>query len=340
MRFDLRDDRRLMKTRSWVASSFRYATLLAKTTDEDDGWRWKWKLKFFVKKAIITIIVLVILGGALLAFFLWQDWRKDISGELLELDDFAPKRAVIGLSTEGRIIETYTYGNGETRLVFVGGIHGGYEWNSILLAYKFIDYLDANPEIIPRNLSITVIPSANPDGLYKIIGKEGRFAIVDIPAGVATAPGRFNANEVDLNRNFDCKWKPESVWREQLVSAGTAPFSEPEAQALRDFVLENNPTAVIFWHSQSNAVYASECYNGILPETLDIMNAYSEASGYPAIESFDNYEVTGDAEGWLASINIPAITVELQTHETIEWEQNLAGIKALFEYYGEEVEKL
>ena len=63
------------------------------------------------------------------------------------------------------------------------------------------------------------------------------------------------------------------------------------------------------------------------------MNAYSKASGYPAVKSFDAYAVTGDAEGWLASINIPAITVELQTHETIEWERNLSGIKALFEYY-------
>jgi len=42
---------------------------------------------------------------------------------------------------------------------------------------------------------------------------------------------------------------------------------------------------------------------------------------------------TGDAEGWLASINIPAITVELKTRDTTEWNQNLAGIKAIFGYY-------
>ncbi|MCK4918728.1 MAG: hypothetical protein KAS02_03010, partial [Candidatus Pacebacteria bacterium] len=117
------------------------------------------------------------------------------------------------------------------------------------------------------------------------------------------------------------------------VSAGTSPFSEPEAQAIRDFVLENNPQAVIFWHSQANAVYASECENGVLPETLDIMNTYAKASDYKAISSFDAYEVTGDAEGWLASINIPAITVELEDHESIDWKRNLAGVKALLEYY-------
>ncbi|MDO8601780.1 MAG: hypothetical protein Q7R62_01445, partial [bacterium] len=81
------------------------------------------------------------------------------------------------------------------------------------------------------------------------------------------------------------------------------------------------------------AVYASECNNGILPKTLEIMNVYARAAGYRSINVFDAYKITGDAEGWLASIGIPAITVELTTHETVEWEKNLAGIKALFEYY-------
>ena len=198
-----------------------------------------------------------------------------------------------------------------------------------------MDYLEKNPAAIPKNLTIAVVPSANPDGVYKVIGKEGRFTEEDAKSlPEEKAPGRFNANKVDLNRNFDCKWKPEGVWKGNVVSAGAEPFSEPEARALRNFVLKNNPSAVIFWHSQSNAVYASECEAGILPETLNIMNAYSKASGYPAVKSFTSYEVTGDAEGWLASIGIPAITIELKTHDTVEWDRNLTGIKAIFNYYG------
>jgi predicted deacylase len=140
---------------------------------------------------------------------------------------------------------------------------------------------------------------------------------------------------VDLNRNFDCNWKAEGVWRGNVVSAGSKPFSEPEAVAIRDFVLETKPRAVIFWHSQANAVYPAECGGDILRETRDIMNAYAGAAGYRALESFDAYEVTGSADGWLALQGIPALTVELETHETIEWERNVAGMKALFEYYGQ-----
>lgn len=283
-----------------------------------------------IKRLVIIILVLVAIGGGLSALQLYKTPQEIV----LTPQQVGPKTEVIGASVEGRSIISYTFGTGEKQLLFVGGMHGGYEWNSVLLAYQFIEYLEQYPDWVPRTLTVTVIPSLNPDGVYAVTGKEGRFSAADAPADKqATAIGRFNAHGVDLNRNFDCKWKPESMWQGKTVSAGSSSFSEPETQALRNFVLQHDPDAVIFWHSKANAVYASECEEGILPGTLDVMQAYARASGYPSIDSFDAYEITGDAEGWLASIHIPAITVELETHETIEWEQNQAGIKALFDLY-------
>lgn len=245
-----------------------------------------------------------------------------------------PAVETIGTSVEGRTISAYTFGTGETHLLFVGGIHGGYEWNSSLLAYEFIEYVQTNPDTIPEHLTVSVIPDLNPDGTFAVTGTEGKFgadAITD--PGTRMAEARFNARAVDLNRNFGCKWQPESSWRGNTVSAGTAAFSEPEAQALRDYVLTSVPDAVVFWHSQANNVYASECEEGVLLETLALMNAYANAGSYGAVPVFDAYPITGDAEGWLASIGIPAITVELESFRSIEWERNLAGIKALFAHY-------
>lgn len=291
--------------------------------------------RFFVKRTIIISIIFIIFVLCSLIYFIFYNKTEPTPkiSVVPILTNLEPKYSIIGKSVEGRLIEAFTYGNGKTHLIFVGGIHGGYEWNSVLLAYQFIDYLNANTELIQKNMTVTVIPSANPDGVYKIIGKEGRFAITDVPTGVSAIPGRLNANDVDLNRNFDCKWQTESIWKNNAVSAGSAVFSEPETRAIRDYILKDNPVAVIFWHSMSGSVFASKCKNGILPETLNIMNVYAKASGYLAVKTFDSYAVTGDSEGWLASINIPAITVELKTHETVEWERNLAGIKALFNYY-------
>lgn len=242
----------------------------------------------------------------------------------------------IGNSVEGRSIEAYAIGTGETNLLFVGGMHGGYEWNSILLAYEMIDHLRANPDLIPDNITVHIIPDLNPDGLFLATGLEGKFAATDISNNDmhSTGLGRMNAHDVDLNRNFDCKWAPQSTWRGSIVSAGSAAFSEPEAQALRDYVTHISPKAVVFWHSQANNVYASECENGVLPETLALMNAYSAAGGYGAVPVFDAYPITGDAEGWLASIGIPSVTVELGTRTSIEWNQNLAGMNAILNIYG------
>lgn len=287
---------------------------------------------FFSRRTLITLFIAVLLGVGIFAVVRFRAQAPSLPQAPEDVGGFT--QTTIGTSVEGRVIDAYTYGEGGAHLLFVGGIHGGYEWNSVLLAYQFIDYIEENPSIVPNGLSITVIPSANPDGVYKVVGKEGRFTSADVSiAQDILASGRFNARGVDLNRNFNCKWKPESTWRSQTVSAGTSAFSEPEAAALRDFILKNTPDAVVFWHSQSNAVYASECEAGILPKTLEVMYAYANASGYPAVASFDAYEITGDAEGWLASINIPAVTVELSTHETIEWEKNLAGARALFSLF-------
>jgi g-D-glutamyl-meso-diaminopimelate peptidase len=294
------------------------------------------------KKLILGAIgAVLVIAGLLYAGFRTKTVYQPLDTPLVEtpiepvVETPISNIEVIGTSVEGRSLQAFTYGTGDTHLVFVGGIHGGYEWNSVLLSYELIDYLEENPEALPETLRVTVIPSANPDGVYKVIGKEGRFALEDVPSTVQkVGTGRFNANNVDLNRNFACKWKPDSMWRGNVVSAGTSAFSEPEAFALKNFVTTHTPDAVIFYHSQSNAVYASECENGILPETHSLMNTYATASGYPAVDTFDAYEVTGDAEGWLASIQIPAITVELKTHETIEWDRNLAGVKALFASYG------
>lgn len=253
------------------------------------------------------------------------------------VEEDAPSTVVFGTSVEGRDIVAHNFGEGETNILLVGGIHGGYEWNTILLAYRFIDYFKENSESIPENISVTVIPVLNPDGLEQVVGSATRFEPSDVPDSFeATVSGRFNANDVDLNRNFSCRWQAAANWQSREVGAGDEPFSEPETKALRDYVIEHEPEAAVFWHSQAGAVFASECNDGILPKTIDIMNAFAEASGYPAQRSFGAYPITGSAESWFSSLGIPTLMVELTTHKAIEWEKNLSGMKALFEYYGKE----
>jgi hypothetical protein len=237
---------------------------------------------------------------------------------------------IIGTSVGGHDITAYHYGTGTKEVLFVGGIHGGYEWNTSLLAYELMDYLTQNPQAIPQDIKVTVIPVLNPDGLSKVVADPlARFAAADITASQAVQiSGRTNANNVDLNRNFDCDWKSEGTWRSAKVSGGAAPFSEPESIAFKNYIEEGMPTGVVFWFSSAGGVYASSCGDATPAGMAELTETYAEASGYPAHDDFTSYAVTGDVTNWLAKIGVPSISVLLTDHENTEWAKNWRGIQA------------
>lgn len=245
-------------------------------------------------------------------------------------------QTVIGTSTHKFPIVAYHFGSGTKEILMIGGIHGGYEWNTALLAYEMIDYLKANPTAIPENVTVTIIPVLNPDGLAKVTGSYQKFSESDVDTSTnILTEGRFNDNKVDLNRNFDCDWKAKGAWQTKVVSGGTAPFSEPESKALKNYIDTHAITAAVAWFSQAGGVFASNCHTGVLPETTAIMQHYADGSGYPAHQSFDFYATTGDVVNWLAKKKIPAISVLLTNHTDTEFEKNKKGLASLLTYYRE-----
>jgi len=302
-----------------------------------------------MKNLIIGLVVLAVVGVG--GYFLYQ-YISGFSGGATVNEGATPStneepatttpedttKTVIGTSAGGAAITAYHYygtsTTTDTELLFVGGIHGGYEWNTALVAYELMDYLEKNPSSIPQNIKVTVIPVVNPDGLSKVVGTTSRFTPADVSTSEAVQiSGRFNANTVDLNRNFDCDWQAEGTWKTTTVSGGTAAFSEPESKAVKAYIEAHMPTAVVVWYSAAGGVFASSCHNGVLAETKTLTQKYADASGYPAFQSFNFYEITGDMVNWLAKQKIPAISVLLTTHTSTEWEKNKKGIEALFKYY-------
>lgn len=236
--------------------------------------------------------------------------------------------SMIGTSTDGHPIMAYHFGTGPKEIIFIGGIHGGYSWSTNLLAYELIDQLNREPRAVPNNLTITIIPTLNPDGLMTTTGTTSRFNASDVREANRIA-GRFNGNDVDLNRNFDCEWAKTSNWQNRTVSGGDAPFSENEARALRDYVTTHRPVAVVTWYSAEGAVYASQCGDMSVPLTTELVTAYANASGYTAKTDFDAYAITGDLMNWLAKENIAAVSVLLSSHTATEWEKNWSGVQAI-----------
>ncbi len=241
----------------------------------------------------------------------------------------------IGTSVDGAAITAYHFGTGDTEILLVGGVHGGYSWNTALLGYQLVDYFDANPSLVPENVTLTIIPVMNPDGLKNTVGTVGRFspaAANGLTEAIRVA-GRFNTNDVDLNRNFDCEWSKTSSWQNRTVSGGEAPFSEPEAAALRDYIETNKPAASVVWFSAEGKVYLSACGGRPSEASGKLANVFGAAAKYPVAEEFNAYAITGDMVNWMAKQNIPAISVLLTDHTNTEFEKNKAGVEALLKSY-------
>lgn len=245
-----------------------------------------------------------------------------------------PEESVLGKSVDGREIRALRFGRGPEAVVLYGGIHGGYEWNTVALAQSLVGFFEAEPEEVPAGVSLYIIPCLNPDGLAAV-SKEG--ALKEGPPldasdlkGVETSIGRFNARGVDLNRNWDARWEPTSQWRSVEVDAGSRPFSEPETRALRDFVLSLKPAVVVSFHSAANGIYYSGKRDQWEPARR-MAQLYSEASGYPIPQGrgLVGYRITGASGGYFYEQGIPEITIELAGRKSPEFERNLAGVRAL-----------
>ncbi|MCA9365988.1 hypothetical protein KC722_00225 [Candidatus Kaiserbacteria bacterium] len=243
-----------------------------------------------------------------------------------------PTETKIGTSVEGNDIMAYHYGTGEKELVLVGGVHGAYAGNTTLLMNEMRTYFAADGRL-PADIRLTIIPALNPDGIEAVYGSPELSESVTLKENNATVAGRFNANKVDLNRNFDCDWKATGVWRNQTVSGGSSAFSEPESQAIRDYVMAHKPAAVVVWFSAEGKVYPSACSGAPSTVSTKLASTFAEAADYPVESSFDAYVVNGDMVNWLAKENIPAISVLLTDYETTELSQNLDGVKAVISTY-------
>lgn len=221
---------------------------------------------------------------------------------------------VIGYSVQGRPLEVFRFGYGSRNKLILAAIHGGYEWNTYDLANQLMDTLLETPGLVPPDQALYILPLLNPDGYARSLG----------------IYGRANANNADINRNFDANWKSEwrrdGCWNYLYITAGTAPFSEPEAAAVRDFVQANPIEALISYHSSGAEIYAG----GVPPDpfSLDLALALERASGYDYPPHASPCEMTGQLIDWASAQGIAAVDIELANHQSVDFEPNRRILEA------------
>lgn len=209
----------------------------------------------------------------------------------------------VGTSVQGRPIYGYFYGYGSKKIIFYGSMHGS-EYNTYSTMNRWITELDYNISSIPLDKTIIIIPTLNPDG-------------------IANAT-RFNANGVDLNRNFNTgTWTSGTYFLDDYYpeGGGSSPFSEPETRVIRNLMITHSPYLTISYHSAASYVIPSNTSLAI-----SLGQTYANLSGYsyvqPGADGAFTYDITGTFSEWAEANGYNSLVVELATFYYDEFSLN------------------
>jgi hypothetical protein len=247
-------------------------------------------------------------------------WPMPSPGPSVTPMEFPPaNRSVLGLSVEERPIEVYRFGVGARHKLIVAGIHGGYEHNTVELAFELIAYLNDHPERVPGDTSLFIVPNLNPDGYARDKGVDGRA----------------NANGVDLNRNWPYNWKADwprdGCWIWRPVTGGAEPGSEPETKVLLAFIDKVKPVSLISYHSAALGIFAGGRPD--FPSSIRLAEAVADVTDYPWPPIDTGCDYTGNLTDWAANTRgIPSIDIELTNHRDTDFEQNLRVLQAFLDW--------
>ena len=247
----------------------------------------------------------------------------------------------IGASAEGRqLLAIRITADGDTlsrpRVFLTSTMHGD-ETCGYVLMLRLIDYLlsnydnDATATRIINNIVLYINPLANPDGTY--YGGNGTVA----------ESRRYNANNVDLNRNFP-----------QLgVLAKNTQNLEPETIAMMNFAKSRHFTLSANMHGGDEVLnypwdsyYESEMgladkdwFEDICQKYIDTLRTFApegmksvNKEGY--VFGSNWYKVAGGRQDWMMiSERCREITIELSTLKTLRcdllekyWQRNRDGL--------------
>lgn len=194
-------------------------------------------------------------------------------------------------------------------IIFMGGHHSR-EHLSVELPIAYINYLlteydKGNQRVINlvNSREIHIIPAVNPDGLeydvasgnYRMWRKNRRI-------------NKDGSYGVDLNRNYGFKWGTggSSTDTRSDVYMGPTPFSEPETQAIKNYVeAHDNITILLSFHTFSELILYpwGHKYSGIETardkQVHEVMaQKMAQWNGYEPQQSSELYIASGDTTDW------------------------------------------
>jgi murein tripeptide amidase MpaA len=167
----------------------------------------------------------------------------------------------------------------EPEIRLAGNMHGdehiGTEITLYFLGYLLGNYA-SNPSVqnLIDNRELWILPTLNPDG--------------------KVANERYNANNVDLNRDYGYFW---DGW-----GNSPGPCSQIENKAMKQHLEENNISLEYNYHSAAEYVnYPWDYHQSDPPDSQHIISlsyVYSDSANLPIINGWDWYQVNGSLQDY------------------------------------------
>ena len=205
--------------------------------------------------------------------------------------DLIARPFLAGESVQNRPIEALILGNGDDVIFILATIHGD-EPAGTPLVERLSEYLMQNRYLLD-NRKVIIVPVANPDGLAR--------------------RSRYNANGVDLNRNF------AAANRVNKPKYGKSALSEPESRIIEQMINQYEPDRIITIHQPLACVD----YDG---PSLPLAVHMGRCCELPVRRIGAQPGSLGSYAG--LTLNIPIITLELKGQDS-----NLSS-EELWDEYG------
>ena len=258
-------------------------------------------------------------NGTIGGFFTYQEMLDNLDSMASKYPDLITPRIQIedGQSIQGRpiywlrISDNASMDEPEQEVLYTA-LHHAREPGSLSQLIFFMWYVLENYETNEQikylldNTELYFVPCVNPDGY--IFNEENN----PDGGGLWRKNRRLNADSsfgVDLNRNYDFGWgfddNGSSPNPESQVYRGTAPFSEPEVRAVRDFCNAHSFEIALNYHAFGNLLIYPWGYLDtpsedslafrMIAEAMTLENAYFAGTGTETV----GYTVNGVSDDWM-----------------------------------------
>lgn len=257
--------------------------------------------------------------GSMGGYLTYDELLLELDSMKIKFPNLVSERQPIGdhLTQEGRPIYWLKIGNNPNEnedkpAIFYNALHHAREANALSQLVFYMWYLlenyetDAEIKYIMDQVEMYFVPCVNPDGyIYNesINPEGGGLWRKNRSIGTGSAIG------VDLNRNYGYEWGIDDSGSASNPNfdtyRGTAPFSEPETKAIRDFCEEHQFNIALNYHSYSNLLIIPWGFNNTLTPDDDTYRAFgnkmTEQNNYLIGTGLETvgYLVNGDSDDWM-----------------------------------------